>query len=361
MRNTSAPGQAAKQPVAKAESSTARIMIVDDDAMLRDILTKSLSRRFETTAAGNGREALSQLEGCPFDLVLADIHMPEMGGIELLERITHGCPDTAVIMITAVDDLETALRTVQLGAYDYISKPFSLEAVDACIDRALEKRRLILENRSYQQNLERLVSERTRDLEFALGQVESTYDATIKALGAAVDLRDAETEHHSLRVAEYVLKLARAAAIQDRKTLKDIEWGAYLHDIGKIGVPDSILLKPGPLSSTEVAEIRRHPELGYNLLAGIDFLTGAAKIVLSHHESYDGSGYPHGLKGKAIPLSARLFAVADTIDAMTSERPYRKARDIAAVKRELELLAGRQFDPHIVELFFALPGDAWGA
>jgi putative nucleotidyltransferase with HDIG domain len=350
------------EPAAAGHTATAnapRLLVVDDDAMLRDILRQSLGRRFTATAAANGREALDRLRNQSYDLVLADIHMPEMGGIELLERVRKESPDTAVIMITAVDDVETALRTLNLGAYDYVTKPFSLEAVDACVDRTLEKRSLLLENRVYQQNLERLVKDRTRELETALGRVRSTYDATIKALGAALDLRDAETEHHSLRVADYVLELARASGIRDAKALKDIEWGAYLHDIGKIGIPDSILLKPGPLSAEEWTVIRRHPQLGYELLAGIEFLRGSAEIVLSHHESYDGSGYPQGLAGEAIPLSGRLFAVADTIDAMTSERPYRRAVGIGTVRKELRRLAGRQFDPRIVELFLSLPEDAW--
>jgi putative nucleotidyltransferase with HDIG domain len=332
---------------------------VDDDGMLRDVLGQSLGRRFSATPAANGREALERLNTEGFDLVLADIHMPEMGGIELLERIMKQWPDTAVVMITAVDDLETALRTVNLGAYDYVTKPFSLEAVDACVDRALEKRRLLLENRVYQQNLERLVRDRTRDLESALARVQSTYDATIRTLGAALDLRHAETEHHSVRVAEYVLTLARASGIEDEKVLKDIERGAYLHDIGKIGVPDSILLKPGPLSAQEQEAIRRHPRLGYELLAGIDFLRGAAEVVLGHHEFYDGNGYPQGLSGEAIPLSARLFAVADTIDAMTSVRPYRNAVDIGMVRNELQSQSGLQFDPRIVELFLSLPEEVW--
>jgi len=355
MHDSNAPLREMDRLAEAPPAGTPRVLIVDDDPMIRDILSQALGRRFPVRPARDGQEALARLQENGFDLVLADIHMPVMGGIELLEHIMSESPDTAVIMITAVDDLETALQTVKLGAYDYVTKPFSLEAVDACIDRALEKRRLILENRAYQHNLERLVRERTRELERALGRVQSTYDATIKALGAALDLRDAETEHHSLRVAEYVLKLARAAGIDDPRALKDIEWGAYLHDIGKIGVPDSILLKPGNLSPEELAVIRTHPQLGYRMLERIDFLRGAAMVVLSHHECYDGSGYPQGLEGESIPLSARLFAVADTIDAMTSDRPYRKARGIAAVGRELSRLAGRQFDPRIVELFFGIP------
>ncbi|MBN1836106.1 MAG: response regulator [Spirochaetales bacterium] len=360
MHDSSAPPKELDRAAARSPADAPAVLVVDDDPMIRDILSKALGRRFRASSAQDGRQALAQLREGSFDLVLADIHMPGMSGIELLEQIVRESPDAAVIMITAVDDLDTALRTVKLGAYDYVTKPFSLEAVDACIDRALEKRTLILENRAHQQNLERLVRERTRDLEAALGRVEATYDATIKALGAALDLRDAETEHHCLRVAEYTLTLARAAGIEDPRVLKHMEWGAYLHDIGKIGVPDAILLKPGALNPEEWAVIRTHPQLGYGLLQGIDFLREAAQIVLSHHECFDGSGYPQGLRGEAIPLSARLFAVADTIDAMTSERPYREAQGIDAVSRELERLSGRQFDPRIVELYRGIPESVWG-
>jgi putative nucleotidyltransferase with HDIG domain len=338
-----------------------RVLVVDDERMIRGLLTQLLERRYQVTAAEDGEKALAALEAAACELALVDIHMPGMSGLELLQRITQRFPDTAVIMVSGMTEVDTAVATIKAGAYDYLIKPFSLKAVEACVERALEKRRLLLDNRSYQQNLERLVSERTRDLQTALGRIESTYDATIKALGAALDLRDSETERHCIRVADFVHKLALKAGVTDEETLRDIEWGAYLHDIGKIGVPDSILLKPAKLSEEELEVIRTHPLLGFEMLSRIPFLKGAAEVVLSHHESYDGGGYPHGLQGEAIPLSARLFAVADTIDAMTSERPYRGALPIEEVGKELRRLAGRQFDPRIVEVFLSLPTDAWQA
>ncbi|MEE8589878.1 MAG: HD domain-containing phosphohydrolase, partial [Spirochaetia bacterium] len=249
--------------------------------------------------------------------------------------------------------------TIQKGAFDYITKPFSLHVVLSCIDRALERRRLILENRAYQQNLENLVDERTRELQDTLGRIETIYDETIKALGVALDLRDSETEHHCLRVSSFVLKLARKMGLTEEDRLRDIEWGAFLHDIGKIGVPDSILMKPGKLTEEERKIIQTHPVLGYQMLRKIPFLKGAAAVVYSHHESYDGSGYPQGLQGGDIPVSARLFAVADTIDAMTSDRPYRNALPIEEVGRELKKLTGKQFDPKIVDVYFSIPSTEW--
>jgi len=338
-----------------------RVLVVDDDRSIRGLLEQLLQRRYQVVAAEDGAQALAALDRDSCQLALVDIQMPGMSGLELLHKILERHPDTAVIMVSGLAEVDTAVATIKAGAYDYLIKPFSLKAVEACVERALDKRRLLLENRSYQQNLERLVSERTRELQGALGRIESTYDATIKALGAALDLRDSETEHHCLRVADFVHKLALQAGVSDADVLRDIEWGAYLHDIGKIGVPDSILLKPAKLSEEELAVIRKHPLLGYQMLSRIAFLKGAAEVVLSHHESYDGGGYPHGLKGEQIPLSARLFAVADTIDAMTSERPYRGAMPIEEVGKELRRLSGRQFDPRIVDVFFSLPKDAWQA
>jgi HD-GYP domain-containing protein (c-di-GMP phosphodiesterase class II) len=217
--------------------------------------------------------------------------------------------------------------------FGYIVKPFNLTVVESRLEQVQKKRSLLIENRNYKLHLEHLVEERTHELEQALDKTSRTYDETIKTLGGALDLRDSETENHCIRVAANVLILAKASGIRDKNQLRDIEWGAYLHDIGKIGVPDSILL--------------------------IQFLEGAAELVRNHHESYDGKGYPRGLKGSEIPLSARLFAVADTIDAMTSDRPYRKALTIEAVCKELKRLSGIQFDPQVVEVFFSLPKAEW--
>ena len=336
-----------------------RVLIVDDEKAIRDILSHALRTRFEIVATENVEQALSEIGSSSFNLALLDIQMPGMDGIQLLEQIGRRSPDTAVVMISGVNEVETALDTIQKGAFDYITKPFSLHEVLSCIDRALERRRLVLENRAYQQNLEVLVDERTRELQDTLGRIETIYDETIKALGVALDLRDSETELHCLRVSSFVLKLARKMGLTEGSRLKDIEWGAFLHDIGKIGVPDSILMKPAKLTEEERKIIQTHPVLGYQMLRKIPFLKGAAEVVYSHHESYDGSGYPQGLQGEDIPISARLFAVADTIDAMTSDRPYRKALPIEEVSRELKKLTGKQFDPTIVDVYFSIPSTEW--
>jgi putative nucleotidyltransferase with HDIG domain len=338
----------------------ARLLVVDDDELTQRVLSKTLdSLGYEVVSAQNVVDALAKMSFSNFELALVDIQMPGESGIVLLEKIVEQYPDTAIIMMSGLGEIDTAITTVKMGAYDYLAKPFSRDVVESRVELALEKRRLIIENRNHHLNLEHLVEERTLELKRALGKINRTYDETIKTLGAALDLRDSETEDHCERVAAYVLKLARAGGVHDEDQLRDIKWGAYLHDIGKIGIPDAILLKPGKLSAAEKAMIEKHPELGYRLLKKIQFLEGAAELVLNHHESYDGGGYPRGLQGEDIPLSARLFAVADTMDAMTSDRPYRKALPFEAVRKELKRLSGAQFDPQVVEIFFSLPEAEW--
>jgi putative nucleotidyltransferase with HDIG domain len=341
-------------------SANNRVLVVDDQEMVRNLLGYMLETMgYETAVAHNADAALAQLEAAAFEAAVLDIQMPGRDGIELLKEVTTRFPDTAVIMMSGLQQIEIALSAMKLGAYDYITKPFTQNVVESCLQRALDKRSLILENRAYQENLEAQVHTRTKELEAALHQIEFTYDATIKALGAALDLRDSETENHCLRVASFVLKLARAVGIGDRVVLRDIEWGAYLHDIGKIGIPDAILMKPARLNAEEREIIKRHPVLGHRLLNRIQFLKGASDLVLAHHEWYDGSGYPRGLHSNDIPMSARLFSVADTIDAMTSDRPYRKAMSIGVVGKELRKLSRIQFDPDVVEAFFRIPNSEW--
>lgn len=332
----------------------AKTLVVDDEELIRDLMVHTLNNYgYEVETAGNADEALERMDRSSVELALIDIQMPGKSGIELLGEIVDKYPDTAVVMVSGINEIDTALTTMKMGAYDYITKPFTPSVVAQRIELALEKRRLIIENRNYQLNLEKLVKERTEEL-------VSTYDATIKALGGALDLRDSETEDHCRRVAAYVLKLAKIVGIEDEKILRDLELGAFLHDIGKIGVPDAILLKPGKLTEEEKKVIETHPELGYDLINQIQFLMEASELVLSHHEWFDGSGYPRGLRGSDIPLPARLFTVADTIDAMTSDRPYRKALPIEAVGKELRKLSGVQFDPQIVDAFFSVPEREWG-
>jgi len=237
-------------------------------------------------------------------------------------------------------------------------KPFEKEQLFLSVRRALEHRRLIYENRLYQQELERRVEERTLQLSQALEELEQSYDYTLEALASALDLKDAETEGHCQRVTAMTIVMARAMGVGEAE-LRQIARGAFLHDIGKMGIPDSILRKPGPLTPEETAIMRTHCDIGYQVLERIPFLREASEIVLSHQEKFDGTGYPRNLKGEQIPLGARVFAVADTLDAMISDRPYRKALPLAQAKDEIRRHAGSQFDPKVVEVFDTIPDTVW--
>jgi putative nucleotidyltransferase with HDIG domain len=347
-------------------SEPTHILIVDDDRAIRDLLSEGLSDiGYRCDTASDGLEGLDKVRTNGFQLVVSDIDMPEMDGVRLLQEIKKIRPDTEIIMLTGMVDVEVAIQSMRLGACDYLTKPFNLAEVRITVERALEKQRLLRENREYQKTLEVKVAERTaelskknREVEDLLGHLQISYQTTLEALATALDTRDTETLGHSLRVAAYTAAVARRMGVAEPE-LTDIYRGALLHDVGKIGIPDAILRKPGKLTPEEWVEMRRHPEIGYRILQGINFLEEAREIVLSHQETYDGSGYPRGLKGKEIPLGARIFAVVDTLDAMTSDRPYRKALPYEAARAEVLKYSGRQFDPDVVQVFLAIPDAEW--
>ncbi|MCL4524247.1 MAG: response regulator, partial [Acidobacteria bacterium] len=315
--------------------SSERILVVDDEDAIREVVATLLEAKgYECVTATNGQDALAQLHTRPPDLVLSDVVMPEMDGMELLGRIRSGNEAVPVVMVTAMHDISIALEAIRRGAYDYILKPFERDQLYHAVHRALEHRRLVQENRRYQHELEQRVADRTAQLSKALQELEQSYDYTLEALGGALDLKDAETEGHCQRVTAYTICIARAMGVSG-PDLHHIARGAFLHDIGKMAVPDSILRKPGPLTPEEWVVIKRHCEVGFEVLRRIPFLKEAAEIVLAHQERYDGSGYPRGLKGDEIPLGARIFAIADTLDAMISDRPYRRALSLAEAHEEI--------------------------
>lgn len=336
-----------------------RVLVVDDEEAIREVVSTLLEAQgYRCTPCSNGKIALDAFGKDSFDLVLSDIVMPEMDGLKLLAQLRSIDPDVPVIMVTAMHDISIALEAIRAGAYDYILKPFEKDQLHLSVRRALEHRRLVLENRTYQTDLENLVGQRTQELHVALQDLEQSYDYTLEALGGALDAKDAETEGHCQRVTAFTITMAKAMGVH-KNQLRHIARGAFLHDIGKMGIPDHILRKPGPLTSEEREIMRRHCEIGYAVLERIPFLKEAAEIVLSHQECYDGSGYPRGLKGEQIPLGARIFAIADTLDAMISDRPYRKAMPISAVREEVRKYSGRQFDPRVAEVFFSIPDSVW--
>jgi putative nucleotidyltransferase with HDIG domain len=237
-------------------------------------------------------------------------------------------------------------------------KPFEREQLLNTVSRALENRRLKVENRTYQTNLESLVKARTDQLQAAMSSLERSYDMTLEALGDALDLKDRETEGHSKRVTAFTIAIARAMGLP-REQINTIARGAFLHDIGKIAIPDKILNKPGKLETDEMTIMKEHAYHGYQIVKKIPFLSEAAEIVYSHQERFDGSGYPRELKGEQIPLGARIFSVADTLDAITSDRIYRPKQTLQAAKVEINKWSGRQFDPEVVKVFLEMPENIW--
>lgn len=340
--------------------TTERILVVDDEEPIREIISSMLTAAgYKTRQASSGMEALAVLNSNgEFELVLSDLMMAELDGIALLERAKEKYPDMPVIMVTAVHDISVALAAIRNGAYDYLLKPFEREQLLAIVRRALEHRRLKLENRAYQSNLESLVAARTEQLRQAMNDLERSYDITLEALGDALDLKDAETEGHSKRVTAFTIAIARAMGLSGER-IRVIARGAFLHDIGKMAIPDAILRKPGALNPEEIAIMREHCFRGYQMLRKIPFLSEASEIVYAHQERYDGTGYPRGLRGEDIPLGARIFSVADTLDAMTSDRPYRAAQSVGAAREEIVRFSGRQFDPEVVRVFLQMPDTIW--
>jgi putative nucleotidyltransferase with HDIG domain len=283
-----------------------------------------------------------------------------MSGLELIPRVRELSPDTVVIMISGVQTVESAINALRAGAFDYVMKPFDLHHVEAAVSRALEHHYLRVEKRRYETYLEEMVAQRTEELDGALRSLGDAYRTTLKALTAALETRDLETHGHSERVVNFSLRLGRELNL-DAEQMRSLEFGSLLHDIGKIGVPDAILRKPAKLTEEEWVRMREHPLHGQKILRGIEFLEGAAKVVAQHHEKWDGGGYPLGLRGEEIDLNARIFAVADAFDAITSDRVYRAGRSYDEALAELEKYAGQQFDPNVVGAFRRVPAEEWDA
>ena len=324
-----------------------RCLVVDDEPRLRQVLMRLMEADgFVCHEAGSGVEALEVLQRTGVTLVLSDLRMPQMDGLELLRRIRAAYPDTAVVMITAVADVEVAVSCLALGAMDYLTKPFHLEEVRARVMQALEKRRLIVENRGYQERLEERVQAQARRL-------EGLFLGSVQALAEALDAKDPYTRGHSIRVSQYSSVIARALDLAP-DVIRQIELGGHVHDIGKIGVREAVLNKAGPLTEEEYEHIMTHTLTGWRILSPL--LADAPiclNIVRSHHERFDGRGTPDRIAGQQIPLEARIAAVADSFDAMTSFRPYRRGgrMSVEDAVAELERNSGTQFDPDVLRAF----------
>ncbi len=331
-----------------------RILVVDDDPSVRQAIEVLLRQEgYSCTCAGDAEAALDAMRQTEYPLVICDVRMPDHDGFWLLERIRGIQPDAGVVMLTVLGDTEAAVQCFRNGAADYLLKPPRPTELVRAVERALGRRRLDLARQRYRRSLEKRVQDKTTELSRALAHLQSTYSQTLWTLVAALDAREHETGDHSQRVVRYTLAIARRMRLPESE-LPDLGRGALLHDIGKIGVPDAILLKLGELDEAEWSVMRKHPQIGFNILRSVDFLARPAEMVLCHQERYDGSGYPRGLAGDAIPLSARIFALADTFDAMTSNRPYREPVGLELARSEIERNIGTQFDPHCAAAFLSL-------
>ncbi len=342
-----APDAAGEGPLAAllAPGEPLRALVVDDEPRLRQLLVRVLEREgFECRDAADGGEALRSLDRWPAPLVLSDLRMPGVDGVELLRRVRAQHPDAAVVVVTAVADVEMAVRCLSMGAADYLTKPFHLDEVRARVRQALSRRRLVLDNRAYQRALEARVAEQARRL-------ESLFLASVTSLADALEVKDPYTRGHSLRVARYAEAIGRAMDA-DADTMRQLELGGHLHDLGKIGVREAVLTKAGPLTGEEYAHVMQHPVIGWRLLRPLlADAPQALAMVRSHHERHDGRGVPDGLAGDEVPLVARVAAVADSFDAMTSHRPYRRGLAADEAVAELRRNAGTQFDPASVAAF----------
>lgn len=331
-----------------------KILVVDDEPEALEVLCEFLeSSGYDCLVAGDGIEALEVMKNNSVAVVLADIIMPRMDGIRLLREIRSKHPFVEVIMETIVEDLKTSIQAFKLGACDYLTKPLSLREVLISVEGALEKRQLTLNLRKYQEKVEKIVEEQVKELEIVYGRLRTTNLDSVRMLVRAVEAKDPYTRGHCERVGYISLKIAKEMKLP-KERLETLEYGAYLHDIGKIGIKEEILTKPGDLTKEEYEHIKSHPLIGEKIVQGIEFFKPTLPLIRSHHECYDGKGYPDGLKGEEIPFLARIISLCDAFDAMTSDRSYREAYPVDQVLAEIKANTGLQFDPDIVEAFFNL-------
>lgn len=336
-----------------------KVLVVDDEPSMRTFLREALGPFVAKIAeAADAPQALNAIESGDFDIVLSDWYMPGANGLELLAMAQQSQWDVSFILTTGRPDVEQIIAALRLQASDFLVKPFTLQALTEAVGQSYRRLLTQREARAYRGSLETSIQRRTRDLEGALRYVESNFQTTLEALVAALDAREHETYAHSFRVRAYTTYLARLIGYPPA-LLPQLDNAALLHDIGKIAVSDAILLKPGKLTEEEWVEMKKHSVAGEQILKRISFLKPAAVIVRHHHERFNGTGYPDGLSGEQIPLGARLFTFSDTLDAMTSDRIYRKALPFEAVQKEVRRCTGTQFDPGIAEVFCKVPEKTW--
>jgi response regulator RpfG family c-di-GMP phosphodiesterase len=329
---------------AGGDRDTASVLVVDDEPSITSVVSRQLGRDgLICEEALSAQEALERLEQRDFDVIVTDLKMPEMSGIDLLKIVKQRDPEIQVILMTGNPDVDFAVEAIRSQVDDYLVKPFELTQLSHAVFRALEHRDLLRENRLYRAQLEERVQEQAR-------QIERLFLDGLSGLAAAIEARDRYTSGHLDRVCTYALATGAELGLDERK-MWNLWLGSLFHDVGKLAIPDAILNKPGPLTEGEYAEMKKHPELGVQIVQRISFLVPAARGILHHQERWDGAGYPRGLRGEEICIEGRVLAVADAFDAMLTNRPYRLGRSEELAVEELTRCAGSQFDPQVVAAF----------
>lgn len=331
--------------------SKERILVIDDELIPRYSIQQVLKDRYTVFTAAGGAEGLNFMAHTPADLVVLDVKMPDMDGITVLKELKKNYPATEVVLLTAYASIESARSAVRLGALDYLIKPFDKTDVLNVVERGLHKKRAHETVRVERDSL----LDKNKYLEEQIAKARENiimcYDGTVKALILAIDAKDHYTSDHSENVSRLSSLIAESLGMP--KDIRDeLSQAALIHDIGKIGVDEAILRKKGALTAEELAELRKHPEIGARIVSAVPFLEKTSQIILYHHEAYDGSGYPEGFRGEEIPLPVRIISIADAIDAMKHDRPYRNRLLMGSIMQELKNGAGSQFDPFIVDLIF---------
>lgn len=341
--------------VNEAEKS---LLLIDQNQQIINLLSNLFDSNYVCDRADSIELSLTQLRQKEYSVVLCNADLTAHKSLEMLRRVKAASPNSILILLGDENSADNAVQAFRAGAFDFLRLPAEFDEIQTVVERAFEHYELKKLKESYQFHLENLAAERAAAIDTALEEVESSYRTTLKALVQALETRDFETHGHSERVVTFSLRLGHELGLE-KNALRDLELGALMHDIGKIGVPDAILRKPAKLNDEEWAKMKLHPLHGQKILRNVKFLEGAAKVVCQHHEQWDGSGYPYGLRGEAIDLGARIFAVVDAFDAIVSDRVYRKGRPYQAALEELERCAGTQFDPMIVEAFKRIPSEDW--
>jgi len=344
---------------------SASILVVDEDDAIRALLVDSLGTDYWFATASTTEDAISLLQAGSFNLILSDVTTQGTKGLELCRFVQEKCPRTVLVMISAMTDIDYAIDAMRYGAFDYIIKPFDLMRVMLAVDRALRHQQALEDKHNYELALEQRVRIRTDELRAANEQLNLmvdtlhlNYRATLRGLARTLEARDVETRGHSDRVVAYSLALGKRMGLA-ASDLTSLEQGALLHDIGKVGVPDAVLLKPAALTTDEWVRMRAHVKQGLRIIEGVEFLSGARFVVGQHHEKYDGSGYPIKLRGDDIHLHARIFAVADAFDAIRSDRPYRTGQSHEIACEEILAGSGTHFDPKVVNAFMSIQKKEW--